>query len=101
MGISCVSSYRGAQLFEIVGLNEEIVNLCFKDSISRISGSSFEDIQLDLEDDRNNAWDISKEIKTGGFLKYVHGQEYHDYNPFIYLPFNLLRILLDVVFKFL
>ena len=91
MGISCVSSYRGAQLFEIVGLNEEIVNLCFKDSISRISGSSFEDIQLDLEDDRNNAWDISKEIKTGGFLKYVHGQEYHDYNP------NVVKALQECV----
>ena len=50
MGISCVSSYRGAQLFEIVGLHEKIVDLCFKDTISRISGSDFLDIQKDLEE---------------------------------------------------
>ena len=81
MGISCVSSYRGAQLFEIVGLHEKIVDLCFKDTISRISGSDFSDIQKDLEENRVIAWDTSKEIKTGGLLKYVHDEEHHDYNP--------------------
>ena len=81
MGISCVSSYRGAQLFEIVGLHEKIVDLCFKDTISRISGSDFSDIQKDLEENRVTAWDVSKEIKTGGLLKYVHNEEHHDYNP--------------------
>ena len=81
MGISCVSSYRGAQLFEIVGLNEEIIDLCFKNSFKRISGSSFEDIELELEENRNLAWNINKKIKTGGLLKYVHDEEFHDFNP--------------------
>ena len=81
MGISCVSSYRGAQLFEIVGLNEEIIDLCFKNSFKRISGSSFEDIEEELEENRNLAWNINKKIKTGGLLKYVHDEEFHDFNP--------------------
>ena len=81
MGISCISSYRGALLFEIVGLDSTIIDLCFKDTVSRISGSDFSDIEEDLEENRIYAWDINKEIKTGGLLKYVHNEEYHDYNP--------------------
>ena len=81
MGISCISSYRGAQLFEIVGLNEEIIDLCFKNSFKRISGSSFKDIELEIDENRNFAWDVNKKIKTGGLLKYVHDEEFHDFNP--------------------
>ena len=81
MGISCISSYRGAQLFEIVGLDQKIVELCFKDTISRISGSDFSDIEADLIENRDLAWDITKQIKTGGLLKYIHNEEHHDYNP--------------------
>ena len=81
MGISCISSYRGAQLFEIVGLNEEIIDLCFKNSFKRISGSSFKDIELEIDENRNFAWDANKKIKTGGLLKYVHDEEFHDFNP--------------------
>ncbi len=91
MGISCVSSYRGAQLFEIVGLDQKIVQLCFKDTISRISGSDFSDIEVDLTENRDSAWDISKEIKTGGLLKYVHDEEHHDYNP------NVVKALQECV----
>jgi glutamate synthase (NADPH/NADH) large chain len=41
MGISAVSSYRGAQLFEAVGLASEVVDLAFCGVASRIEGSSF------------------------------------------------------------
>ena len=91
MGISCVSSYRGGQLFEIVGLSNQIVDLCFKDTVSRISGSSFSDIEIDLKDNRDRAWDVTKEIKTGGLLKYVHDEEHHDYNP------NVVKALQECV----
>jgi glutamate synthase (NADPH/NADH) large chain len=39
MGISSISSYRGAQLFEIVGLHDEVVERCFKGTTSRIQGT--------------------------------------------------------------
>jgi glutamate synthase (NADPH/NADH) large chain len=39
MGISCVDSYRGAQLFEVVGLAREVVERCFTGTPSRIEGA--------------------------------------------------------------
>lgn len=47
MGISTLSGYHGAQQFEILGLDHEIVNRCFRKSISRIGGRRFIDIQED------------------------------------------------------
>ena len=81
MGISCIASYRGAQLFELVGLDQNVVDLCFRDTVSRISGTDFTDIQLDLIENRKSAWNLAEQIRAGGLLKYIHGEEYHDYNP--------------------
>ncbi|MFV0476751.1 MAG: glutamate synthase large subunit [Parahaliea sp.] len=81
MGISAVSSYRGAQLFEAVGLAKEVVNIAFKGVTSRIEGAGF----VELEDDQKRlselAWNARKSIDQGGLLKYVHGKEYHAFNP--------------------
>ena len=41
MGISTVASYRGAQLFEAVGLADEVVDLSFCGVASRIKGARF------------------------------------------------------------
>ncbi|XP_018496829.1 glutamate synthase 1 [NADH], chloroplastic [Galendromus occidentalis] len=41
MGIATLQSYKGAQIFEIVGLSQEVVDKCFKNSASRISGCTF------------------------------------------------------------
>ncbi len=81
MGISTVASYRGAQLFEAVGLDKKIVDLCFKGVQSRIQGADFGDIQLDQASLAAKAWSKRKPIDQGGLLKYVHGGEYHAYNP--------------------
>jgi glutamate synthase (NADPH/NADH) large chain len=81
MGISSISSYRGAQLFEIVGLNSEIVNRCFKGTTSRIQGTNFADLLNDQKALAESAWEPRETIEQGGLLKYVHGGEYHCYNP--------------------
>ncbi len=47
MGISTIASYRSAQLFEIVGLSDEVVSLCFEGSDSRIQGADFSDLKAD------------------------------------------------------
>jgi len=80
MGISTVASYRGAQLFEIVGLNLEIVNLCFPGTVSRIQGASFTDIEDDQKTLARKAWNVTQPIDHGGLLKHVYGGEYHMYN---------------------
>ncbi|MCT7360173.1 MAG: glutamate synthase large subunit [Thalassobium sp.] len=81
MGISTVASYRGSQLFEAVGLSREVVDLCFCGVTSRIQGATFADFEEDLELIRKNAWKNRKKIDQGGLIKYVHGGEYHAYNP--------------------
>jgi glutamate synthase (NADPH/NADH) large chain len=81
MGISTINSYRGAQLFEIVGLHDEVVNLCFKGTTSRIQGSQFTDLEADQRQLARDAWRVRKEIDQGGLLKYIHGGEYHAFNP--------------------
>jgi glutamate synthase (NADPH/NADH) large chain len=81
MGISTIASYRGAQLFEAIGLNDEVVDLCFTGTDSRIQGSGFEDLEKDQKALAKVAWVKRKSINQGGLLKYVHGEEYHAFNP--------------------
>ncbi|MEL7400663.1 MAG: glutamate synthase-related protein, partial [Pseudomonadota bacterium] len=81
MGISTIASYRGSQLFEAVGLSKEIVDLCFCGVTSRIEGAEFSDFEDDLNIIKSVAWKKRKKLEQGGLLKYVHGGEYHAYNP--------------------
>ncbi|MFA0141148.1 glutamate synthase large subunit [Vibrio kanaloae] len=81
MGISTIASYRCSQLFEAVGLHTDVVELCFRGVTTRIQGASFSDFQQDLYNLSRKAWTKRKPIEHGGLLKYVHGGEYHAYNP--------------------
>ncbi|RLA31886.1 MAG: glutamate synthase large subunit [Gammaproteobacteria bacterium] len=81
MGISSISSYRGAQLFEIVGLHDEVVDRCFTGTVSRIQGARLDDLLTDQKELARAAWEPREPLTQGGLLKYVHGGEYHCYNP--------------------
>ncbi|MCQ4296173.1 glutamate synthase large subunit [Pseudomonas stutzeri] len=81
MGISTIASYRGAQLFEAVGLSDEIVELSFRGVASRIKGARFEDLEAEQKALAAEAWSSRKPIQQGGLLKFVYGGEYHAYNP--------------------
>lgn len=81
MGISTVASYRGAQLFEAIGLSEEVIDVCFSGTASRLKGAEFADLEADQKAVAKSAWKSRKPIEPGGLLKYVHGQEYHAFNP--------------------
>ena len=81
MGISAVNSYRGAQLFEAVGLDAEVVEVAFKGVSSRIAGAGFAHLEFDQLQLARSARLKRKAVTAGGLLKYVHGGEYHAYNP--------------------
>ena len=81
MGISTIASYRSSQLFEIVGLSDDIVNMCFVGTESRIQGADFDDLESDLKQLATRAWNPREPQEQGGLLKYMHGGEYHMYNP--------------------
>ena len=68
-------------LFEAIGLSTEVIDLCFPGLVSRLEGATFEDIEVDQTALKKLAWKLRKPIEPGGLLKYVHGQEYHAYNP--------------------
>src|SRR5689334_3175712 len=81
MGISTIGSYRSSQLFEIVGLSDEVVDLCFSGTESRVQGADFADLESDVKQLAARAWNPRESIDQGGLLKYMHGGEYHMYNP--------------------
>jgi glutamate synthase (NADPH/NADH) large chain len=81
MGISTIMSYRGTQLFEIVGLADPVVELCFPGTVSRIRGADFDDLIADQQELATLAFDPRVPLDRGGMHKYVHGGEYHMYNP--------------------
>jgi len=81
MGISTIASYRCAGLFEVIGLHENVMRLCFPDLPSRIQGADFKDIEQDNFNLARKAFLPHQKMNHGGILKYVHGGEYHAYNP--------------------
>lgn len=81
MGISTIASYRCAGLFELIGVNQNIVKLCFPDLPSRIQGADFVDIEQDNINLARKAFMPHQKMSHGGLLKYVHGGEYHAFNP--------------------
>lgn len=91
MGISTIASYRGAQLFEIVGMADEVADLCFKGTTCRVQGMDFSDIESDQRELAKLAWNRRKQTEQGGLYKFVHGGEYHAYNP------DVIRTLHDAV----
>lgn len=86
MGISTISSYRCARLFEAVGLSEKIVETCFPGLCSRIGGDCFDDFQKRQQQISERAWrGRHRPLPRGGLFKYIHGGEYHMYNPDVVL----------------
>jgi len=81
MGISTIHSYRGAQLFEAIGLADQVTDLCLKGVTSRIQGANFEHLDNDQRVLLAYAWNPQTSLDQGGLLKFIHGGEYHAYNP--------------------
>lgn len=86
MGISTLQSYKGAQVFEAVGLADEIVYRCFTGTTTRIQGTDFEALYRDLErlhrmgyPDNSNIGTIL--VQNDGQLHYRDGGEAHLNTP--------------------
>ena len=95
MGISTIQSYQGSQIFEALGLSNEVVDKYFTNTVSRVGGITIRDIQSDLEARHKQAFDplgldISMELTSLGEHKLRSGKlaEDHLYNP---LTIHLLQ----------
>jgi glutamate synthase domain-containing protein 2/glutamate synthase domain-containing protein 3 len=93
MGISTVGSYRGAQIFEALGLGDELVRACFPGTTSRIGGVGFEEIAEAVLEWHQQAFHPQGPLSrdAGGFYRYLKGGEYHDFNP------EMIRLLQQAV----
>ncbi|MEK7838354.1 MAG: glutamate synthase-related protein, partial [candidate division NC10 bacterium] len=80
--ISTVGSYRGAQIFEAVGLSEELIQECFPGTVSRVSGITYEHVAEEVLSWHRKAFqDGAGTLPAGGFYKYRRDGEYHAFNP--------------------
>ncbi|XP_050228409.1 ferredoxin-dependent glutamate synthase, chloroplastic-like [Mercurialis annua] len=83
MGISLLSSYCGAQIFEIYGLGNEVVDLAFCGSKSTIGGATFDELARETLSFWVKAFseDTAKRLENFGFIQFRPGGEYHGNNP--------------------
>jgi glutamate synthase (NADPH/NADH) large chain len=85
MGISTIQSYRGAQIFEAIGLNQEIIDDYFTYTTSRIGGIGVEEVALDQLYHHRRAYPERdgglKELVWGGQYQWRRDGEYHLFNP--------------------
>lgn len=56
MGISTLQSYKGAQIFEAIGLDSSVMSRCFAGTASRLSGASLDDLAADMRTLHLNAF---------------------------------------------
>ena len=85
MGISTLASYRGAQIFEAVGLSKEVIDRCFAWTSSRISGVGFDILAREIELRHERAWreevGDDKGLIPGGQYAWRRRGEFHLFNP--------------------
>ncbi len=85
MGISTLQSYQGAQIFEIIGLNRDVVNHYFSGSTSRIEGMGLDEIAKEIL--ARHFFAFSKKeipvdrLPVGGYYQWKRKGEFHLFNP--------------------
>ena len=85
MGISTLQSYRGAQIFEAIGVHDEVIERCFAGTVSRIGGVDFEIIREETVQRHKAAFPDSPVqvpyLMTGGIYQWKKDGEFHLWNP--------------------
>ena len=85
MGISTLQSYRGAQVFEAIGLNRGLVARYFTGTASRLEGVGLEVLAREAQMKHEHAFrpvgNFEPELRVGGSYQYRVGGEHHLLNP--------------------
>ena len=82
MGISTASGYRGAQIFEALGLSQVIIDRCFRGTPSRLGGIGFREIEEDVRRRHGDAYaEMSPRLPDHGLIKFKKDGESHGYSP--------------------
>src|SRR5205807_1353285 len=83
MGISTIQSYCGAQIFEAVGLDSQVVERCFTGTASRIGGVGLEQLSTEAMERHFRAYPRTDRelLPVGGVLQWRRDGELHVWNP--------------------
>ena len=86
MGISTLQSYRGAQIFEAVGLNQDLINQYFTWTPSKIGGIGLDSIETETLERHSQAFAAAhipgaRTLDMGGFYQWRQDGEFHQWNP--------------------
>jgi glutamate synthase (NADPH/NADH) large chain len=85
MGISTLQSYQGAQIFECVGMNKDVIDRYFTGTISRISGMGIPEIAREVLVRHKVAYhespNMTPRLEVGGFYQWKQRGEAHIFNP--------------------
>ena len=83
MGISTIQSYRGAQIFEAVGLSEDVIERFFTGTPSRVSGASLNVLTKEALARHKKAFSDNRSslLELGGHYQWRRGEEKHMLNP--------------------
>ncbi|MGH9188702.1 MAG: glutamate synthase large subunit [Acidimicrobiales bacterium] len=86
MGIATVDSYRGAQIFEIVGLGAEVVDVCFTDTPSVVGGIGWAELAEDAL-----ARHAEGRLADAGYYRARKRGEYHTHNDDVVKALNEMK----------
>ncbi|MEY3120721.1 MAG: glutamate synthase large subunit, partial [Bacteroidota bacterium] len=85
MGISTLQSYQGAQIFEIIGINKEVVSRHFTGATSRIDGMGLDEIAKEILAKHELAFAKKSSpvdrLTEGGVYQWKRRGEFHLFNP--------------------
>jgi glutamate synthase (ferredoxin) len=85
MGVSCVQSYCGAQIFEAIGLNQDVIDKYFTWTASRVGGIGLDAIYEDIKARHRRAYTPrqmdGKVLDAGGNYQWRRDGEHHLFNP--------------------
>jgi glutamate synthase (NADPH) large chain len=85
MGISTIQSYRGAQIFEAIGIHKEVIDKYFTRTSSRLGGIKLDIIEKEVLMRHRRAYvdrkDYNRTLESGDEFQYRKNGEDHQYNP--------------------
>ena len=87
MGISTVASYTGAQIFEAIGIGNDVVESCFTGTVSRLGGVGLDVLAAEVAASHAMAFPENPEerahrtLEEGGEYRWRRDGEYHLFNP--------------------
>ncbi|MDD3205391.1 MAG: glutamate synthase large subunit, partial [Lachnospiraceae bacterium] len=86
MGISTIQSYQGSQIFEAIGIDTDVINKYFTNTVSRVGGISIKDIEKEVDELHSAAFDplglaTDLTLDSPGHHQMRSGADEHLYNP--------------------